>query len=78
MTFEIDLGEIGIFDAEITAQFERVRGYDEVSVQKVEIVLPIEFEGRDGICVNVVSLISDSVMQDLVDAFLLNYHQGID
>jgi hypothetical protein len=78
MMFEIDLGDIGIYDAEITAQFERVRGYDEVSVHKVEIVLPIEFEGREGVCVNVVSLISDSVMQDLVDAFLLNYHQGID
>ncbi len=39
MTFEIDLGEIGIFDAEITAQFERVRGSDEVLVEKVEIVL---------------------------------------
>lgn len=77
MTFEIDLGEIGIFDAEITAQFERVRGHDEVLVEKVEIVLPIEFEGREGICVNVVSLISDSVMQDLIDAFLLNYHQGL-
>ncbi len=76
MTFEIDLGEIGIFDAEITAQIERVRGSDEVLVEKVEIVLPIEFEGRDGICINVVSLISDSVMQDLIDAFLLNYHQG--
>lgn len=78
MNIEIDLGFLGLVDAEVTAQFERVRGYDEVSVQKVEIVLPIEFEGRDGICVNVVSLISDSVMQELVDAFLLNYHQGID
>lgn len=76
MTFEIDLGDIGIYDAEIKAHIEHVRGHDEVTIKSVEIVLPIEFEGRDGIAVNVLPLLSKTIMQDLVEAFLLRYHDG--
>jgi hypothetical protein len=72
--FEIDLGDIGIYDAEIKANAELVRGINEVTIKSVEIVLPIAFENRDGICIDVLSLLTQSVKQDLVDAFLLRYH----
>lgn len=74
MMFEIDLGDIGIYDAEIKAHIEHVRGHDEVTIESVKIILPIAFEGRDGICIDVLSLLAQSVKQDLVDAFLLRYH----
>jgi ribosome-associated toxin RatA of RatAB toxin-antitoxin module len=74
MMFEIDLGDIGIYDAKVKASFEHVRGCDEVTLESVEINLPIAFEGRNKICVNVSSLLSDRVKLDLVDAFLLRYH----
>lgn len=72
--FEIDLGDIGIYDAEIKANAELVRGINEVTIESVKIILPIAFEGRDGICIDVLSLLAQSVKQDLVDAFLLRYH----
>lgn len=74
MMFEIDLGDIGIYDAKIKANAELVRGINEVTIESVKIILPIAFEGRDGICIDVLSLLAQSVKQDLVDAFLLRYH----
>lgn len=74
--FEIDLGDIGIYDAEIKANAELVRGINEVTIKSVEIVLPILFQGRDGITVNVLPLLSKTIMQDIVEAFLLRYHDG--
>lgn len=70
MNIEIDLGFIGLVDAEVLASIEKVRGNFEVELKSVTVVLPLKFNGKNSLTINVLPMLELYARSHIEQEFL--------
>lgn len=70
MNIEIDLGFIGLIDAEVLASIEKVRGKLEVELKSVTVVLPLKFNGKNSLTIDVLPMMESYAKSHIEQEFL--------
>lgn len=70
MNIEIDLGLIGLIDAEVLASIEKVRGNFEVELKSVTVVLPLKFNGKNSLTIDVLPMMESYARSHIEQEFL--------
>ena len=70
MNIEIDLCFIGLVDAEVLASIEKVRGNFEVELKSVTVVLPLKFNGKNNLTIDVLPMIESYAKSHIEQEFL--------
>lgn len=70
MNIEIDLGFIGLVDAEVLASIEKVRGNFEVELKSVTVVLPLKFNGKNSLTIDVLPMLELYARSHIEQEFL--------
>lgn len=70
MNIEIDLGFIGLVDAEVLASIEKVRGSFEVELKSVKVVLPLKFNEKNSLTIDVLPMMEAYSKSHIEQEFL--------
>lgn len=70
MNIEIDLGFMGIIDAEVLASIEKVRGHFEVELKSVTVVLPLKFNEKSSLTIDVLPMMEAYAKSHIEQEFL--------
>lgn len=70
MNIEIDLGFLGLIDAEVLASIEKVRGSFEVELKSVKVVLPLKFNEKNSLTIDVLPMIESYAKSHIEQEFL--------